>query len=465
MHNLLQSLGGTIFLFLLVCSFSQCSVEEPDYNIEPLYADATAFDNEIAVRWNSVMNELERYTTGYKSPVAARSMAYINVAAYEAIVQGMTGKYNSIASRPLRLPVPQISKNEAYFWPLVLNSCYKYAIQSFYPTAPSEQQLIIIQTYEGLSLKYSQNISPATAQRSIEFGRQVAETFYTWSKEDQAGDAAYLRISDPSYTPPAGEGLWQATIPDYAPAVLPYWGTVRPFIAEQQDFAIDPPVAYSTDPGSRFYKEAKYTHDQALKIRENPSDEGLWIAQFWSDDFSPLTFTPAGRWTAIASQMITAENVNLADAVMLYAKLSMGLSDAAVGCWQNKFKYNVLRPVDYIRHTMDPDWNTMMKPGLVDEYYSPATPSYPSEHATYGAVATTILAAYFGDQYRLTDRCHEGRIEFRSDPRSFLNLKDMADENAYSRMQIGVCYTFDADAGLRLGHQVAFSVNKIQFKK
>jgi hypothetical protein len=71
----------------------------------------------------------------------------------------------------------------------------------------------------------------------------------------------------------------------------------------------------------------------------------------------------AGRWDAIATQIIIQENLSLAEAATLYAKVSLALSDAAVGCWNNKFKYNVERPVDYIRANIESDWNTMMKPG------------------------------------------------------------------------------------------------------
>jgi hypothetical protein len=65
----------------------------------------------------------------------------------------------------------------------------------------------------------------------------------------------------------------------------------------------------------------------------------------------------------------------------------------------------------------------------------------------------------------MTDRCHEGRIEFLSTPRSFGSFDEMADENAYSRIPLGVHFRMDAEAGVDLGHKVGKKVNSLPWKK
>lgn len=457
---------GKVFLFASLIIFSiKCTVSNPDELNNPLFVDATQLDHDIATSWNGVMNDLERYTQDYKSPIAARSMAYINLAAYESIVPGMSDRFNSIAEDHFGVELPKVQPEVSYIWALVINSCYKYAIQKFYSTAPTDKQQLITDTYNRLLLKYSESGNQEIIKRSTDYGRQVAEAVYQWSKQDQAGDAAYLNIHDDNFTPVAGLGKWQPTYPDYTPAVLPHWGQVRTFVSKDVDFAIPEPLSYTVDSTSRMFREMKYVKNRVEFIKNNPDNDNYWIAQFWSDDFSPLTFTPAGRWDAIATQIIVQENSSLADAAVLYTKVCLALSDAAVGCWLNKYKYSVERPVQYIRTNIQPEWNTMMKPGAGDLFYTPATPSYPSEHAAFAVAATTVLTNIFGDQYRFTDRCHEGRTEFKGDPRTYYRFQDMAGECAYSRLQIGVCTQQDVDAGMQLGSQVGSAVNYLSFRK
>lgn len=465
MHKILLISSKFLLLFAFIGISTKCTVSNPDNIENPLFVNGTQLDYDVATSWNSVLNNLERYTANYKSPIAARSMAYINLAAYESIVPGMSDRYNSIAGNYLGLTLPTIDAEKSYMWPIVMNSCYKYCVQKFYPTAPESQQAEVTATYNRLLLKYSESASQEIIIRSTEFGRQMGEFFYNWSKEDTVGDKAYLNINNASYTPPAGLGNWQPTLPDFSPAVLPDWAGVRTFASSKEDFSISEPMSYDTDASSFMYKQMNYIRKKVNYIKANPDNEGYWIAQFWSDDFSPLTFTPAGRWDAIATQIIIQENLSLAEAATLYAKVSLALSDAAVGCWNNKFKYNVERPVDYIRANIESDWNTMMKPGLEDTYHSPATPAYPSEHATYGAAVATVLTSIFGDQYKFTDRCHEGRTEFKGEPRTFYRFEDVANECGYSRIQIGVCSQQDVDAGLQLGNQVGRKINSLQFEK
>ncbi len=465
MHKPLHLTLRILFLLVVTVIFSRCGKEEPNSGIAPVYNDATSFDNEVATEWNKQMLEMERYTDGYKCPVAARSLAYINLAGYESIVPGMTDQYNSIADKYLQILIPSILSEESYVWPIVMNSCYKHSVQKFYPTAPQIQQLHVMRLYETLHKKYSEKVDPAIVERSMEYGELVANTIFDWSKLDVAGDAAYLKNTDPSYIPPSGDGKWQPTYPDYSPAVLPHWGNLRVFAATLSDFDIPTPFEYSTDDQSAMFQQSKYVHDLTESIRNNPQTDNYWIAEFWSDDFAYLTFTPAGRWTAIATQVIKNENSNLADAAMIYAKVSMALCDAGIGSWNNKYKYNVMRPVDYIRSNMDPEWNTIMTPYVKGKYYTPATPSYPSEHAAFGAATAGVLASIFGDQYKITDRCHEGRLEFRSEPRTFYSFGEMANEVAYSRLPLGVHFEEDATAGLSLGYKIAARVNQWQFKK
>ena len=259
--------------------------------------------------------------------------------------------------------------------------------------------------------------------------------------------------------------MWQPTLPDYGAAILPDWGEMRTFMATYDDLQLEAPHTYSTEPESPMYKEAKFVHDLTDNAKKSPKGDDYWIGQFWSDDFNTLTFTPAGRWTAITTQVLSNEKWNLVESAIVYAKVAMAVSDAAVGSWGNKYKYNTMRPVDYIRAHMDADWNTLLKPDIYEKFYTPQTPSYPSEHAAYAAAACGVLTDFFGAQYKLIDNCHKGRLEFRSDPRTFYNFKEMANEDTYSRYAAGVHFPVDGKAGLELGNKIATTINKFPVKK
>lgn len=76
-----------------------------------------------------------------------------------------------------------------------------------------------------------------------------------------------------------------------------------------------------------------------------------------------------------------------------------------------------------------------------------------------------MLADLYGDTYNMVDRCHEGRTEFISAPRAFNSFFAMAEENAYSRIPLGVHFEMDAVEGLNLGYGVGSKVNALPWRK
>jgi membrane-associated phospholipid phosphatase len=143
----------------------------------------------------------------------------------------------------------------------------------------------------------------------------------------------------------------------------------------------------------------------------------------------------------------------------------MAIADAGIRAWHEKYRFNVERPIDYIRRVFnDPTWNTVMCPDGSGQYFTPPFPAYPSGHATFGAAAAEVLTGIYGDQ-SMTDRCHEGRTEFLGTPRTFESFYEMAEENAYSRIPIGVHFAMDADAGLALGYGIGKKVNRLPWRK
>ncbi len=90
------------------------------------------------------------------------------------------------------------------------------------------------------------------------------------------------------------------------------------------------------------------------------TDENRWIAEFWSDDLTGLTFSPPARIIAIANQVIKLEKLNLEETLHLYCKLGIALNDASVGAWKSKYIYNTERPETFIRKYIDPDFKPIL---------------------------------------------------------------------------------------------------------
>lgn len=420
----------------------------------------------MAQTWNGVQLEVERFTKGYRPPIAARTLAYTGLAAYESIVNGMSSKYNSFDGYFQGLDIPKPNSGETYHWPTVLNATYARSITLFYPTAPAAQLFKVYSTEQDLNERARLELPNAVYERSIDYGRKVADAVFNWSRTDSEGDGAFLRNSDPNYVPPTGVGKWQPTFPDYSPALLPYWGKVRTFVANGTDVC-PAPLTFSTDPNSEIYKQALEPFKLVNQIKAGSADTEHWIADFWSDDCATLTFTPAGRFIAVASQLVEKENFNLGQAVELYARLGLGLCDAGIRAWDQKYTYNYLRPIDYIRQVMPnaSNWNSVMCPDGSGRYFTPPFPAYPSGHATFAGAAAEIFSNVFGENYQFTDRCHEGRTEFIGKPRSFNSFRQMAEENAYSRLPIGVHFRMDATSGVNLGYGIGKKVNNLPWRK
>ncbi len=446
----------------LVLLFAACSREE-GLKIEDS-GKVSDYSYEVALRWNEILLDLERFTPGYRPPVSARTAGYIGLAAYESVVPGME-RNNSLGNYFAGLDLPEIDEDQTYHWPSCLTAAYAKSMELYFPTAPAEQLFKVYQLQNELLQDYKQQLSHDVFTRSTSFGRAVAEAVYAWSATDAAGHEAYRRNNNPNYQPPQGAGRWQPTYPDYSPALLPGWGGVRTFVATSAD-VVPTPLPYSEQPSSALYQEAVEVHEMVSQIKQGELEEDYWIAEFWSDDCPILTFTPAGRWIAVANQVVESQNVRLDLAVETYARLGMALCDAGIRCWHEKYRFNWERPIDYIRRVMgDNNWNTVMCPDGSGNFFTPPFPAYPSGHATFGASAAVVLAGLYGQNYGMTDRCHEGRTEFRGTPRTFNSFYAMAEENAYSRIPLGVHFRMDAESGLSLGYGIGQKVNALPWRR
>jgi hypothetical protein len=421
------------------------------------------YDYKIVRDWNNVFLEVERYAEYYRPGPAPRALAYLGLSAYEACIKGMP-EYNSLANLYAGLNIPAATDDE-YHWPTVVNASYAYLMPRFFPHVSSDlKQKITDATTQNFNIFQSQ-VSPEVFERSKNHGEAVAAAIWAWAITDTHGDKAW---EDPfrGYDWQAhydGPGDWVATTPGPGNGLFPYWGQVRRFALPESAMLSKPPLAHSESPTSQLYAQALEVYSQNTPTL---SYETEWVGEFWSDDLLNLTFSPPARWIAVANQVYEKENADLQKALVTNAKVGMAINDAGVGCWHSKYYYNFERPETYIRRVIDPTWKTnLYNPLTGEESLTPSFPAYPSGHATFGAAAAEALASEFGYNYAMTDRCHENRTEFEGKPRTFGSFYEMALENGWSRVPLGVHFRMDSEEGVAFGTRIGRFVNDLPWKK
>ena len=352
----MKSLRLPVLMLMLVLGFFACKKDEP---VPQQFSLARDYSADVPLAWYKLFQDIDRYSPGYRPPAAARMLAYVGLAGYEAAVPGMPD-YNSLASRYAGLNIPSVESGQEYHWPTAVNAAYHESFEYFYPHIQQSDLDRIHNLGHSFDTEFSGKIAPAVFERSQKFGEAIATAVFNWSKTDAAGHEAYLNPQPSNYIPPSGPGLWQPTFPDYGNALFPYWGQVRPFAMYSSEMLAKPPLAWSDDPNSQIYIQAKETQIWADRVKSGLDEESRWIAEFWSDDFFQQTFEPAGRQIAIASQVVDIEKPSLETAVELYAKMGMALCDAGIAVWKSKYVYNYERPIHYIRRNFDPNWTSNM---------------------------------------------------------------------------------------------------------
>ena len=424
---------------------------------------AKDYDYKVVHDWNELFLQVERYAAGYRPGPAPRALAYLGISAYEASITGMP-EYNSIENLFAGLSIPDASDAE-YHWPTVVNASYAYLMPRLFPAATAEQKQAMATLANVNESKYKAEISADLFDRSKKRGADVAAAVFAWAETDEVGKDHFLNPFE-NYTWEdhyKKDGDWKPTFPGPGLPMGGIWGTARTFVLKSGDLRCRPPLPYDTKTASDLYSQALEVYAQNTPTLSYIDE---WVGEFWSDDLLNLTFSPGPRWLAIGDQVLVKEKSNLETAILMSAKVGIALNEAAVACWHSKYYYNVERPQTYINRVIDPLWKpALYNPLTGDQGVTPSFPAYPSGHSTMGAAGAEALASIFGYAYSMTDHCHEGRAEFEGDPRSFGSFYEMAAENAWSRVPLGVHFRMDCEEGVDFGTKIGRKVNNLPWKK
>lgn len=391
--------------------------------------------------WYDLVFDLIRHTPTYSPPVASRALGYVGVTTFEAAASGdpalrsLAGQLNDLSPPPAREPA--LPYDEA----LVLHGALGVVVaELFANTGPTGQRALAAVTGK-LGDQARGGLDPAIAERSLDYGAALGAHVLAWAATDGGAVITNLGFADePLPVSSAAGWVPTSTVALQQTPLLPAWGQNRPFaMPDGASCPLPPPPSYSEDPASGFYAEAKEVYDTS---RAKSAEEQA-IARFWADD-AMLTRTPPGHWVAIALQILDEQKADQSRRAEVLALLGIGMADAFIGCWHEKFEFDLLRPVTYIRRVIDPAWSPLLA--------TPPFPEYPSGHSTQSAAAAEILTALLGDGFAFEDRttANEGMA-----PRSFPSFRAAAEEAGISRLYGGIHYRAAIERGLEQGRCVA----------
>lgn len=408
---------------------------------------ADTYSAEVATEWFALAQQLTQQTPGMSPPVASRALAYLGLTLYESVVAGMPG-HRSLAGQLNELQsLPWAQPDEVLHWPTVAHSAMAGMTRMMFPHASAENRTRIDLLERSLPQKLARDFDPQVIgaevrTRSETFGKLMAMAIMTWARTDGGHEAwGPLRRQQSTYVPPSGAGQWTPTPPNFAPALLPWWGDVRPFALPRADACpAPPPPAYSEQAGSAFQLEA----EEVYRISRAATQEQRQFSLYWADD--PLkTPTPAGHWSFIATDLLKVNKASLARAAQVYARLHLAMADAFIATWKTKYTVNLMRPVTAVQLTIDSQW----VPTLMN---TPPFPEYPSGHSVLSSAAAGVLEHAFGARTRFTDNTHNDR---GWGPRSFASFRAAADEAAVSRLYAGIHFRSGIEGGKLQGRCVA----------
>jgi hypothetical protein len=413
-------------------------------------APTSDYDPAVPLAYYQLSLNFARRTAGITPPVQSRAYGYMGVALYEALVAGMPD-HRSIASQLNgigRLPDPE---GIPYNWPLVANAALAEVMRGLWgdQTNLAAQNIADLNALEAsFASQYAVGVPPGIAKLSTDFGRSVGAAVFATSRDD-GEDRSYLTNFPTSYTPPTGPGLWVPTAPGQV-AMQPFWGTTAGTFALSNSAQCDPgpPLAYSEQPGSAFYNEAYLDY----QISKTLTPEQTTIAQYWAD--GPGTIGGPGHSIAIVGAVVTQQHANLAQAAEAYARAGIADADAITGVWLAKYRYNLIRPVTYIRRVIDPSWNTLLP--------TPPFPEYVAGHSGQSAAAMAALEGEFGQNVAFVDHAHDAD---GFAPRSFSSIFAAAEEAGMSRLYGGIHFQSGNLNGRALGRCVAAKVNSLSWRR
>ncbi|AQG80497.1 phosphatase PAP2 family protein [Spirosoma montaniterrae] len=342
-------------------------------------------------------------------PYAARTLAYLSVAQYDALVAAWNYKYQFNRLAPSRIDAavkPSLPVSALPSYPsedaVVANASYAILVAMF----PGEVGYLAgkLAEHQWSRLWAGMNVqSDITA--GADLGTQVGARVMARARTDGMGAANNQTLTAGMIAAAKERGqsmVWESQESPARPPMLPNYGAVGLWNFDRATLVkIRPGVA--PQPGSeQFRKEL----EELQNIQKNQTREQARIANYWADGAG--SYTPPGHWHRYAANAAHDAKFSEVRMARTLALLGTTLQDAGVCCWETKFYYYTPRPQQF---------------GVKTSVGLPNFPSYTSGHSTFSGAAAEVLGYIFPNRANeFTAAAKEasesrvyGMIHFRSD--------------------------------------------------
>jgi len=367
---------------------------------------------------------------------------YPTIAAYEIIAKFDTLNYNSMAGKLSGLkPIPNPSKKiNPYLASLyTFNSVGKALIFS-------EDKMRLFQEKQDKKIKQLY-VPRAVRNASKEYAEQVSKHILSWASNDLYNETRTY----PKYTIQQKDNYWKPTAPLYMDGIEPHWNQIRTMVLDSANqFKPNPPFVFDLKEGSPFQLQL----NEVYEIVKNIDEEQKQIANFWDCNpyvthhrghalFATKKITPGGHWIGITGIAATMAKSDFSATVNAYANVTIGLFDAFISCWDEKWNSLVVRPETLIHKYYDEDWLPILQ--------TPPFPEYTSGHSVISQAAAIILTELYGDNFSFEDTTE---IPYGLPTRSFNSFLHAAEEAAISRLYGGIHYMMAIEEGVTQGDKI-----------
>ena len=460
MKSIIQ-LGRHSFLFLVsIILITSCKKETGDrindqesspYKAEGENANGhlqqtKTFSSEVAQKWHDLQLRLLRLPAG-PNPYGLhgnRYFAYFGIALYESVVPGMPD-HQSLSGQLTAMPaMPSTLPGKAYHWPTTANAALAFLTRNFYSSVSAPNLASMDSLENALNAEYMPGLHPETYQRSVAFGKTVAQRIFDWSKTDGS-----LTIYPP-YSAPPGTGNWSPTAPNPTTVFAPNWGKNRLFVTGSLDNSSSPlPPPYSTDPNSAYYQMVKEVYD----ISQTLTSDQIATALYFRDNPG---FQAGTHYQSVFSEIMHNENPQLDFYAVAQVKTAIALAESQIGCWKIKYEAVVDRPIRYIRNVLGhTGWNPVLA--------TPPHPDFPSGHSQTGGAFEKVFTSIFGENYEFTLHTYDNLGML---PRTYHSFAAMVEDIGRSRVYAGIHYTYSCTEGSKQGSKIAANIlNTLRFRK
>ena len=406
----------------------------------PVSASATASDP--VLEWMKITNDTI-VAAGTSPLFTGRQVALVSASVFDAV--------NGIGSRRYDpIHVTAKASRHASRRAAAIQAAYAILVK-LYPA-----QTASLTTQRNASLAAITPVPPGESlQSGVDWGQAVADAIWDWRSTDGFNPnpaPPFLGVLGRTSLPIAA-GVWRPTPKadgsDGNPGAGPQFATMTPWVMlRASQFRPDPPYPLLAN-GQFDFASAAYLADY-----EETKSKGVYSGSARTADESELALFWAGNTPLycirIAMEVSAAQQLTLIDNAHLFALLNLAMADAAIACWDAKYRFVVWRPITAIREgsvDQDPSW----KPWL--DFYpagTPAHPEFPSGHSTVSGAAVSILGSVFGDNTPFTIDS-----DVRPGTRSFPSFSAALAEIHDARVFGGIHWRTACRVGSAVGEAVA----------